>query len=141
MVFLASNRLLIFRVRLEGMRRFLLIMFCFFALPVMGSHIVGGEFEIRHINGNSYRINLILYFDKLNGNPGAKDFNIEAAIFRKRDNARIQSVFFGSPSVTEVEYTQPVCSNGEVQTEKLLYTTTQTLADNVYNDLEGYYII
>ncbi len=140
-MFLASNRFLIFRVLLEGMRRVLLLILCFFALPVMGSHIVGGEFEIRYISGNLYRINLILYFDKLNGNPGARDLNIEAAIFRKRDNVRMQSVFFGSPTSSDVEYTQPECSNGEVETEKLVYTTTQTFSDGMYNDPEGYYII
>ncbi len=111
------------------------------ALPVMASHIVGGEFEIRHINGNSYRISLILYFDKLNGNPGAKDLAITAAIFRKRDNARMQDVFFGSPDETDVEYTQPACSNGEIQTEKLVYSTIETLSDDRYNDPQGYYII
>jgi len=141
MMFLASNRFLIFRVWLEGMRRVLLIMLCFFAVPVLGSHIVGGEFEIRHINGNSYRINLILYFDKLNGSPGAKDFNITAAIFRKRDNQFVQNVFFGSPSSSDVQYTQPECSNGEIQTEKLVYTTVEFFSDAQYSDPGGYYII
>ena len=37
------------------------------------SHIVGGEFELLHLTGNSYRLNLILYFDLNNGLAGAKD--------------------------------------------------------------------
>ncbi len=123
------------------MRRYLLIILCFFALPVLGSHIVGGEFEIRYISGNSYRINLILYFDKLNGSIGAKDPNITAAIYRKRDNVRMQNVFFSNPSESEVEYTQPDCSNGEVETLKLVYTTVETFSDDRYDDPEGYYII
>lgn len=107
----------------------------------MASHIVGGEFEIVHLEGNQYRVSLILYFDELNGNPGAKDFNFTTAIFRKRDNFLMQNVFFSDFAISNVEYTQPECSNGEIVTSKLVYTTTLTLSDTRYNDPEGYYII
>ena len=122
------------------MKRGFLIVLCILALPVMASHIVGGEFEIVHIAGNSYRVNLILYFDKLNGSPGAKDINIVAAIYRKRDNQFMQNVSFSNPSETNVSYTQPECSRGEIVTSKLVYTTTVTLSDSRYNDPQGYYI-
>src|SRR5688500_19651544 len=110
------------------MKRGLLVILLILAIPVMASHIVGGEFEIIHLQGNLYRVNLILYFDQLNGSPGARDNQITAAIFRKRDNAFMQNVFFSSPSETNVEYTQPECSNGDIVTSKLVYTTTFTLA-------------
>ena len=109
------------------MKRGFLVILCIFALPVMASHIVGGEFEIIHLNGNSYRINLILYFDQLNGSPGARDINITAAIFRKRDDAFMQNVLFSNPSETNVDYTQPECSKGEIVTSKLVYSTTIVL--------------
>lgn len=108
--------------------------------PVLASHIVGGEFELIHISGNNYRVNLILYFDKLNGSPGARDNNVLASIYRKRDNAFMQNVSFGSPSETNVSYTQPECSRGEIWTSRLVYTTTIVLSDTRYNDPEGYYI-
>lgn len=123
------------------MKRILLVVFCAFAMPAMATHIVGGEFEIIHISGNSYRVNLILYFDELNGDPGAKDPSFTTAIFRKRDNVLMQNVFFENPSESNVEYTQPECSNGEIVTTKLVYSTTITLSDSRYNDSEGYYII
>ncbi len=123
------------------MKRGFLVILCILALPVMASHIVGGEFEIIHLNGNSYRINLILYFDQLNGSPGAKDINITAAIFRKRDDAFMQNVLFSNPSETNVDYTQPECSKGEIVTSKLVYSTTIVLSNSRYNDPEGYYII
>lgn len=123
------------------MKRGFLVILCFLALPVMASHIVGGEFEVIHINGNTYRINLILYFDKLNGSPGARDNNIVAAIYRKRDNQFMQNVAFSNPSETNVSYTQPSCSRGEIVTSKLVYTTNLILADSRYNDPQGYYII
>ena len=107
----------------------------------MASHIVGGEFEIVHVSGNQYRVSLILYFDELNGNPGAKDNNFTTAIYRKRDKALMQNVFFNSFVSTNVDYTQPECSRGEIVTSKLVYTTFLTLADNRYNDPDGYYIV
>ena len=125
----------------RDMKRGFLVILCFLALPVMGSHIVGGEFEIIHINNNTYRVNLILYFDKLNGDPGARDYNIVAAIFRKRDNQFMQNVSFTSPSETNVSYTQPSCSRGEIVTSKLVYSTNLVLSDSRYNDPQGYYII
>ena len=123
------------------MKRGLLVILCVLALPVMASHIVGGEFEVIHISGNSYRINLILYFDKLNGSPGARDNNIVAAIYRKRDNQFMQNVSFDNPSETNVSYTQPECSRGEIVTSRLVYSTQLVLSDNRYNDPQGYYII
>jgi hypothetical protein len=96
------------------MKRILPVVFCLFAMPLMASHIVGGEFEIVHVSGNQYRVSLILYFDELNGNPGAKDNNFTTAIFRKRDNVLMQNVFFSSYDISNVDYTQPECSNGEI---------------------------
>ena len=123
------------------MKRILLVALLAFSVPAVASHIVGGEFEIVHITGNSYRVNLILYFDVLNGSEGAKDFSFTTAIFRKRDNAFMQNVFFQDPSTSPVYYTQPSCSNGEIVTEKLVYTTTITMSDARYSDPQGYYII
>lgn len=123
------------------MKRGFLVILCILALPVMASHIVGGEFEIVHISGNTYRVNLILYFDLLNGSPGARDNNIVAAIYRKRDNQLMQNVSFSNPSESNVSYTQPECSKGEIRTSKLVYSTNVILSDSRYNDPQGYYII
>ena len=123
------------------MKRGFLVILCILAFPVMASHIVGGEFEIIHISGNTYRVNLIIYFDKLNGSPGARDNQITAVIYRKSDNAFMRNVNFGSPSETNVEYTQPDCSKGEVVTSRLLYSTNIVLSPELYNDPAGYYIV
>ncbi|HEY9487710.1 MAG TPA: hypothetical protein VIQ51_05230, partial [Chryseosolibacter sp.] len=122
------------------MKKVILIVFCLWAFPVAASHIVGGEFEIVHIDGNRYRINLILYFDELNGSVGARDPNVEARIFRKRDNVLMMDVFLPLASQTPVNYTQPACSNGEIVTSRILYTGVVTLSPQQYNDLQGYYL-
>jgi len=115
----------------------LLLLICF---PLMASHIVGGEFELVHISGNMYRLNLIIYFDDLNGSPGAQDQFVTARIFRKRDNAVMGQITLPFQRDEPVNYTQPACSNGEIVTRKLYYTSTLTLSPSTFNDPEGYYV-
>ena len=40
---------------------------------VGGGGFVGGELEMRFVNGNNYLFNLIMYFDAANGTPAAID--------------------------------------------------------------------
>jgi CHU_C Type IX secretion signal domain len=119
-----------------------LILILLLATPILGtaSHIVGGEFELIHISGSNYRLNLVLYFDKHNGNPGAKDQNITARIFRMWDNAPMMDVFLPLISEIEVAYSQPGCSIGDLDTDKLTYTTTISLSPNSFNHPAGYYV-
>lgn len=123
------------------MRKILLTLLLLIVFPVFASHIVGGEFELIHISGNQYRLNLIIYFDQLNGAPGAKDPSATVSIFRKRDKTFINSVTLSRVDETNVPYTQPECSNGEIVTSKLLYTSVITLSPNLFNDPEGYYVV
>lgn len=115
------------------------------AIPASSSHIVGGEFELLHISGNQYRLNLIWYFDVVN-NPGRlpeiQEPNIVASIFRKSDNSSIRTVtlVYVGGSKVRVGYTQPECSSGEIITDKLVYTAVITLPESEFNDPEGYYI-
>ena len=115
----------------------LLLLICF---PLMASHIVGGEFELLHLSGNTYRLNMVLYFDVINGNPGAKDQSINVTIYRKRDNVQMGSLFLPLISENAVSYTQPTCSKGEIKTNKLIYTSTLELLPAIYNDPQGYYL-
>ncbi|MBS1978841.1 MAG: gliding motility-associated C-terminal domain-containing protein [Bacteroidetes bacterium] len=110
-------------------------------LVARSSHIVGGEFELIHLSGYQYRLNLILYFDKINGSPGAFDPLIQARIFRKMDNSIMQNITLPFSDSTKVSYTQPECSHGEIKTEKLRYTVLITLSPEVYNDPSGYYVV
>jgi hypothetical protein len=105
------------------------------------SHIVGGEFELIHQSGMKYKLNLNLYFDVLNGNPGAQENSILVALFRKRDNLRIGSIRLPLVSQSRVDYFQPDCSNGEVVTDKMVYSTDINLPEAEFNDPGGYYVV
>lgn len=123
------------------MKRFFLTFLLLISFPLVASHIVGGEFELVHISGSTYRLNLILYFDQINGAPLAKDPNASVTIYRKRDNVRMGSVVLGLSNESNVPYTQPECSNGEIITTKLIYTSTLTLSPDQYNDPQGYFVV
>lgn len=109
-------------------------------VPAKASHIVGGEFELLWISGNTYRVNMILYYDDLLGETGG-DASVTIRFFRKRDNAIVLNELILFPiSDTPVEYFQPECSDGSIETGKVIYTTTVTLSPAIYNDPDGYYM-
>jgi hypothetical protein len=128
------------------MKKGILIVLCVLALKASASHIVGGEFELLYLSPNKYRLNLIYYFDVINNGfngvpPQVQEPTITAAIFRKIDNVFIRNVVLTYSSTTKVSYTQPSCSKGEIITDKLVYTTTITLEDAIFNSPQGYYVI
>src|SRR5258706_13132538 len=123
------------------MKKLLFTLFLLIVFPLMASHIVGGEFELLHISGDTYRLNMILYYDLVHANVGAKDNNALVYIYRKRDNQLMANVNLPLTSESNVSYTQPACANGELQTAKLTYTSLVTLSPLTYNDPEGYYIM
>ncbi len=108
--------------------------------PAWSTHIVGGEFELIHLEDFQYRLNLILYFDQVNGNPGAEDFQVTPYIFRTSDNVFMDSVVLFNNSSSFVPYTQPNCAIGDLATRRILYTSVLKLSPDQYHDPEGYYI-
>ena len=119
----------------------LLVSFLCVALMAKATHIVGGEFEITHVDGNVYLFKQIQYFDKVNGSPGAKDNEVNASIFRKRDNAFVRSVVMPLRNESLVPYTNPTCSNERLVTNRLEYWTNTTLDPALFSDPEGYYMV
>jgi hypothetical protein len=122
-------------------RRAFLTVLLLISFPLIASHIVGGEFELIHISGNLYRLNLIIYYDVLNAATGTKDGNATVSIYRKRDKAFMSNLVLPLSGESNVPYTQPECSKGEIVTSKLLYTSTLILSPEIYNDPEGYFVV
>jgi len=122
------------------MKKFLFALLLMVVLPVYASHIVGGEFELIHISGYTYQLNMVLYFDDINGAPGALDPSDTVTIYRKRDNAFITYLILPLISRTPVSYTQPACSNDFLKTDRVYYSSTITLSPDTFNDSQGYYI-
>ena len=107
------------------------------------THIVGGELELRYLgtqSANSHRINLNLYFDAVNGDPGADDAAVSVGIFAKRTNQLLGYVILTRISETPVPYTNTTCQTAYLKTILIRYTTDLTLDPNVFNDAGGYYM-
>ena len=123
------------------MKKRILLLFLLIT-PLLGtaSHIVGGEFELIHLKDFQYRLNMVLYFDEINGNQGAKDNFVTVTIFRKFDNSKIIDVTLPFIATTNVEYTQPSCSHGELITSRRFYSAVITLSPDVFKDTGGYYV-
>ncbi|MEO0334063.1 MAG: gliding motility-associated C-terminal domain-containing protein, partial [Bacteroidota bacterium] len=112
-----------------------------FLKTTYATHIVGGEFELRHIEGFQYRLNLIQYFDDVNGNPDAEDDFAVVSIFRKSDNSLVGNFQLNNVSQEFVEYTNPECTIDELSTRRILYTAVIELSPTIYNEPEGYYVV
>ncbi len=113
-----------------------------FLLPVKATHIVGGEFQMKHNTNFSYTFILNLYFDKVNGNAEAFDPSITVSIFEKVTNRRMQNFTMTSASRTPVAYTSIACTNASLGTDKIVYINPNIiLSAEVYNSPNGYYVV
>src|SRR6267378_2946234 len=126
-------------LQVEIMKKFLFASLLLVVLPVYASHIVGGEFELIHISGYTYQLNMVLYFDDINGLPRALDDTVRVSFFRKKDNASMGSLLLHRISRTRVNYTQPACSNGLLETDRIFYSAIVDLSPDKFNDPQGYY--
>ncbi|PJJ60256.1 gliding motility-associated C-terminal domain-containing protein [Hymenobacter chitinivorans] len=126
------------------MPRFLL---CFFSIllllglaaPAGATHIVGGELDLQHQTGSTYRLNLNLYFDAVNGNPGALDTDLSVGIFEKGTDRRMQNLTLPLVSNTAVVYSDIACTLPILGTRRIQYSSLLTLAATTYNNPAGYY--
>lgn len=107
----------------------------------IASHIVGGELEFLHVADNRYTINLILYFDRINGNPDAEDQAVTVYIYRKSDERLLSVHTLLRQNASRVDYSIPDCAISQLVTDRILYTTDVVLAPENYDDPEGYYIV
>ncbi|QSE97319.1 T9SS type B sorting domain-containing protein [Fulvivirga lutea] len=123
------------------MRKLLLLFFLLVGkLTVFASHIVGGEFELLHVEDFDYQLNMVLYFDELNGTPGARQNSITAYIYRKSDNAQMRSILLNVTEDVFVPYSNVECDDGQLVTSRIFYTAPLTLSAEEYDDPEGYYV-
>ena len=109
-------------------------------LPARATHIVGGEMDLQYVRNDFYQLTLTLYFDAINGSPGALDTELTAGIFAKGTNLRLQNVTLPLVSNTFVAYTNPACATPSLSTRKLVYSIQLPLSPTVYTAAQGYYV-
>lgn len=110
-------------------------------ISARASHIVGGEIELQHIQGNQYRLSLILYSDDINIiDPAAIDPLATVHIWSKAGNVRIRSINLPLISKTRIPYTNPDCAIPYLRTSRVVYSAKVELSPEIYTDPKGYYI-
>lgn len=82
-----------------------------------------------------------MYFDRINGNPGAIDPVITVSIFEKGTNKRMANINMSNPQITPVPYTSIACTSGSLSTDKIVYVQNIMLLPTVYNNPNGYYLV
>ncbi|MCR6641139.1 MAG: gliding motility-associated C-terminal domain-containing protein [Sporocytophaga sp.] len=127
------------------------IYFLFFILflssQLFASHIVGGEFQLRHYRGYTYTLSMRLYFDKLHAAAGLLDADIviKTNIFRKSDNVMVGTQeLVRNIDYTTVKYATEECDfleRGVQETLNLKYKANIFLDPDIYDDPGGYYIV
>jgi hypothetical protein len=130
---------------LAGRRRagggWLLLALVLLSAPAaQATHIVGGEMDLQYLRGDTYQLTLNLYFDAVNGSPGALDNDLTAGIFDKATNRRLANVLLPLVNTSFVSYTNPVCTVGSLSTKALVYRNTIDLPAGTYNGAQGYYV-
>ncbi|QDA62117.1 gliding motility-associated C-terminal domain-containing protein [Hymenobacter jejuensis] len=104
------------------------------------THIVGGELDLQYKSGGSYQLTLTLYFDAINGSPGALDNDLTATIFEKGTNRRMQDIVLPLTNNTFVAYTNPACTSPSLSTRQLIYSRAIDLPAASYSNGTGYYV-
>ena len=108
--------------------------------PAWATHIVGGELDLQFVQGDTYQLSMNLYFDAINGSPGALDADLTAGIFDKATNRQVASLVLPLVTNAFVNYSNPTCAVGSLSTRQLLYRNTIQLPANTYNGAQGYYV-
>lgn len=128
------------------MKKYLyLVFFLAFYLKSMASHIVGGEIELVKIKnpspGVTHEVTLNLYFDAINGRPAAEDITITLTFIRKRDLARVGEAVCQRVYRDLIQYIDPACSKGDLQTLLIKYSASLNLPEAAFSDPGGYAIV
>ncbi|WP_242928315.1 gliding motility-associated C-terminal domain-containing protein [Pontibacter vulgaris] len=119
----------------------LLSIFLIIILKANATHIVGGEFELQYLQGNTYKLNMNLYFDNINGDPLAQDPFAAVRIFEKNTNRLMLELTLPYASETMVNYTNIECTTGELSTKKIIYASNIILEPYRYTSEDGYYVV
>lgn len=118
-----------------------ILLFLFSLQTAFATHIVGGEPQLLHLSDDQYRVGLVLYFDDINGDRSAFDFEINVHAYSKRTNEKIKTFRIALKENFIIPFSQPDCAKGEIKVRRMYYWTDKTLKAEDFADSEGYYMV
>ncbi|MEQ8519777.1 MAG: T9SS type A sorting domain-containing protein [Cytophagales bacterium] len=111
--------------------------FLFFIFSAEASHILGGDIQVNHIQGNDYEIKLTLIGDwGIAGPPNyipIQSYQREGVILMETFNLFLDSFYL-------IQSSNPACGPNPINYEVYDFRDTVNLSDSIYNDPGGYYI-
>jgi gliding motility-associated-like protein len=128
---------------MKWIRLFLVCWALLIACAAQANHLVGGEFQLKHVNNFTYDISLNVYGDVagLTGPQGNEDPSIEVSIFNKQTNTLVETFTISNPIPDFVAYNNTACQTGSVQTKILSYQLRRQFLPSVYDSPGGYFIV
>ncbi|KOY87538.1 hypothetical protein AD998_16595 [bacterium 336/3] len=118
------------------------------------NHIGGGELYITHVSGNTYRIQVIYYYDALNyqAPPSSSPIPVDpsppnaanVSIYRKLNNIRVLNVSLPRVSSSIITLPANICRDQSIKyngLERIVYQANVTLSNANFSDTQGYYAI
>ncbi len=103
------------------------------------THIIGGEITLNHIENTTFKVNLYLYFDLINGDPTSQDEFVKIGFFDKATNTLLDTVLVPLVATNEIPTESGVCNFIKLRMKKLTYSKNITLSATKYNGVEGFY--
>jgi hypothetical protein len=123
------------------MKKLLVLIFLITPCLAYATHIVGGEYQLVHIEGTRYSLRLVQYFDEVNGDPEAEDDFAQVYLYRKSDDVVIRVVNVTQVSSSFVPYTNPACTDENIIFRKITYQAEINLPPADFSDPQGYYAV
>ncbi|MEQ6120121.1 gliding motility-associated C-terminal domain-containing protein [Reichenbachiella sp. MALMAid0571] len=119
----------------------IILLFIMLSYNLKAFHIVGGEIELVHVNGFTYNLNLIQYFDAAQADNPAPDQSVTVYIYENGTNAKVDEYLLPLQYTQSVPYTTPDCAIGQLQTLRPYYSRQVTLDPDKYSNPAGYYVV
>jgi gliding motility-associated-like protein len=120
-------------------RKSILILLSLFPFPLFATHIVGGDFSLKHLGSFSYELTLKVFRDCENGEP---PFNkpLYVGIYDKETNSLIESVRMDLRGNDTLRFAAGNCMDIPTGCTHIgLYRETITLDPAKYSNPNGYY--
>lgn len=109
------------------------------SLPAKGSHVVGGEFWLEHLHGNTYELHFDVYRDCYDGVPYFND-PATVGMFEQGTHEKAREIVMDLKEDIDLDFVDDDCINQpNICTHIGRYYKTIELDPDVYDHDEGYY--
>lgn len=100
------------------------------------THIVGGDITVKSLGGNIFEVTLTLFFDCINGSPGAFDPFVNVGLFDLLTNAKLDSISIGLTDSVTLALGDSCFTPPNLCVRRQRYIDTM----NIPNNVNGYYL-